>query len=103
MSKGLSPFKSYWYVYDAVGNRVEVIDDGVVTGYTTNDMNQYTDVGVTTPTDTWIYTYDGLGNRIASTHNGVTTNYVINPIGLGNVAAEYEISTVEQNSFNLDI
>ncbi|KPJ58101.1 MAG: hypothetical protein AMJ46_14675 [Latescibacteria bacterium DG_63] len=112
------------YVYDAVGNRVEVIDDGVVTEYATNDMNQYTDVGgviyaydddgnmisktegsvtttyeynaekrligVTAPTDTWTYTYDALGNRIASTHNGVATNYIIDPIGIGNVAAEYD-------------
>ena len=114
------------YVYDAVGNRIEVIDDGVVAAYTTNEMNQYTDVGgvtytydddgnmigktedgvtttytynienrlvvVTTPTDTWTYTYDASGNRIASTHNGVTTNYVIDPVGLGDVVAEFDSS-----------
>ena len=120
------------YEYDAVGNRIEVIDDGVATGYTTNQMNQYdqagdatyvydddgnltskTENGVTTvyayntenrlviveefgngtgqpATDTWEYSYDALGNRIASTHNGVTTTYLVDPIGLGNVAAEYD-------------
>ena len=112
------------YVYDPVGNRIEVIDDGISTAYATNDMNQYTAVGeatytfdadgnmtskteggvtttytydienclvgVTTPTDTWTYAYDAFGQRIASTHNGVTTDYVIDPIGLGNVAAEYD-------------
>ena len=112
------------YVYDAVGNRIEVIDDGISTAYTTNDMNQYTDVGdvtytfdddgnmtsktegavttyytydienrligVTTPTDTWSYTYDAFGNRTASTHNGVTINYIVDPIGYGDVAAEYD-------------
>jgi RHS repeat-associated protein len=112
------------YVYDAVGNRIEVIDDGISTAYAMNNMNQYTAVGeatytfdadgnmaskteggvtttyaydienrlvgVTTPTDTWTYTYDAFGNRIASTHNDEITNYVIDPIGLGDVAAEYD-------------
>ena len=31
-----------------------------------------------------------FGQRITSTHNGVTTKYVIDPIGLGDVAAEYD-------------
>ena len=112
------------YVYDAAGNRIEVVDDGASTAYVTNEMNQYTDVGgviythdgdgntvsktedgvtttytynienrligVSTPTDTWTYTYDALGNRVASTHNGTPTNYVVDPIGLGDVAAEYD-------------
>ena len=33
------------YDYDAAGNRRQVIDDGVATAYTTNDLNQYTEVG----------------------------------------------------------
>ncbi|MHC4404183.1 MAG: RHS repeat domain-containing protein, partial [Planctomycetota bacterium] len=112
------------YEYDAVGNRIQVNDDGTPTDYATNEMNQYEQVGgtayqydddgnlisktengitttytynienrligVSTPTDTWAYTYDALGNRVSSTHNGVTTNYLIDPIGLANVAAEYD-------------
>ncbi len=112
------------YVYDAVGNRIAVIDDAVATSYTTNNINQYTNVGeitytcdadgnlqakteggitttytydvenrlvgVSTPTDTWTYTYDVFGNRISSSHNSVTTQYVVDPIGYGDVAAEYD-------------
>ena len=118
------------YSYDPVGNRIEVVDDGALALYTTNDMNQYVDVdgvtytydddgnliektdgGVTTtyaydienrlvevetgptggpPTDTWTYTYDTFGIRIASAHNGTVTHYVVDPIGYGDVAAEYD-------------
>jgi len=114
------------YAYDAAGNRIEVIDDGMPTAYVTNSMNQYEQVGgvtysydadgnlacktkdgvtttytydvenrlvqVSTPTDVWTYTYDALSNRVASSHNGATTTYVVDPIGLGNVAAEYDAS-----------
>jgi RHS repeat-associated protein len=114
------------YVYDAVGNRVKVIDDSSLTAYTTNTMNQYNSVGgitytydpdgnmrtktdasitttyvydvenrlieVSTPADSWTYTYDALGNRVSSTHNGVVTHYIVDPTGLGNVAAEYDVS-----------
>ena len=30
------------FVYDALGNRLSETDDGVVTNYTVNDLNQYT-------------------------------------------------------------
>jgi RHS repeat-associated protein len=44
------------YSYDALGNRVDVNENGTVTGYTTNSLNQYTMVsGVT-------YSYDDNGN-----------------------------------------
>jgi RHS repeat-associated protein len=111
------------YVYDAVGNRIRIIDKGTPILYTTNNMNQYEDVngafytydydgcletriegGITTyythdierrlvqvsePNDTWVYAYDGLGNRVKSTYNEVSTEYIVDPIGYGNVAAEY--------------
>ena len=44
------------FVYDALGNRLSETDDGVVTNYTVNDLNQYTQVGAT------VYTYDADGN-----------------------------------------
>ncbi len=114
------------YEYDAVGNRIRAIANGVVTNYTTGNMNEYTHVGdatylydgdgnlisqtedgvtttytydienrligVTTPTDTWIYEYDGFGSRVASMHNGTAVNHIVDPIGYGNVAAEYDDS-----------
>ena len=60
------------YVYDAVGNRIEAIEDGVSTPYTTNDMNQYTDVGDVD------YTFDADGNMTSKTEGGVTTMYTYN-------------------------
>ncbi|HUT94718.1 MAG TPA: RHS repeat-associated core domain-containing protein [Thermoguttaceae bacterium] len=57
------------YVYDAVGNRIKVTDDGAATAYTTNEMNQYTDVGAAT------YTFDADGNMLTKTEGGVTTTY----------------------------
>ncbi|NIR64256.1 MAG: hypothetical protein GWO10_10900 [candidate division Zixibacteria bacterium] len=57
------------YVYDDAGNRIKVIDNGATTNYTTNNMNQYTQVGDTT------YTYDADGNMKTKTESGVTTTY----------------------------
>ena len=36
------PAQDLTYVYDALGNRIQTIDNGVTTEYTTNNMNQYT-------------------------------------------------------------
>jgi len=66
------------YVYDAVGNRIRTIINGVTTEYSTNNMNQYTAVGTATygydadgnmmskvdGADTWAYTFDDE-NRLA--------------------------------------
>ncbi len=46
------PNQDETYNYDAVGNRTSTVINGVTTVYTTNDMNEYTQVGGTT------YTYD---------------------------------------------
>ena len=123
------------YEYDFAGNRVTVIDDDVPTQYTTNNLNQYTQVGdvsysydadgnmtsktentgiteyeydvenrlirVVTPTDgTWNYTYDGFGNRIVVTRDGVATRYVHDPIGLTDVATEYEEGALSARYIN---
>ena len=60
------------YSYDEAGNRISVVDDGVTTSYTTNNMNQYTLVGSTT------YEYDQNGNLISETTDGETTLYEYN-------------------------
>ncbi len=57
------------YDYDAAGNRRQVIDDGTATAYTTNDLNQYTQVGGVT------YAFDADGNLVSQTAGGVTTTY----------------------------
>jgi RHS repeat-associated protein len=61
------------YAYDAVGNRVTVSDNGVVTPYTTNNLNQYTRVGADT------YTYDADGNMASKTDSTGTTTYTYDP------------------------
>ena len=107
------------------GTARSVTDNGAQTAYTTNNMNQYTQVGATgyafdadgnmisqagssgTTTyeydvenrlvrvsapggETWEYTYDAMGNRVTVTHNGAVTQYLHDPIGLVDVAAEYD-------------
>jgi RHS repeat-associated protein len=71
------PDQDLTYEYDALGNRVRTILNGVTTNYTTNALNQYTTVGATTnrydldgnlieetgPDGTRRYTYDAL-NRL---------------------------------------
>ncbi|MFH1110426.1 MAG: choice-of-anchor C family protein [Planctomycetota bacterium] len=57
------------YEYDAAGNRVRVVDDGVVTSYTTNSPNQYTRVGDAT------YHYDVDGNMTSKTYASGTLTY----------------------------
>jgi len=60
------------YSYDAAGNRVSVIDSGKTTGYNTNTMNQYTQVGSES------YTYDLNGNLISKDEGWRTITYEYN-------------------------
>ncbi len=63
------PNQDLGYVYDAAGNRTRSVANGVVTLYTTNQLNEYTQVGSVT------YTYDVDGNLRTKTDGGVTTTY----------------------------
>src|SRR5206468_1009869 len=49
------PDQDLVYVYDAVGNRLRTIENGVPTEYVTNNLNQYTTVG----TASFFYDLDG--------------------------------------------
>ena len=75
------------FTYDAVGNRIEVgrvapHTPPVITRYTVNSLNQYTQVGEFAPTHDrngnlsgmgqWLYRYDAL-NRLVFASNGTTT------------------------------
>jgi len=57
------------YEYDSAGNRLAVTDDGILASYTTNNMNQYTQVGGA------ILTYDEDGNLTSMTTVEGTTTY----------------------------
>jgi RHS repeat-associated protein len=74
--------------YDTDGNLTSRSDSGGTTAYTYDAENRL--IGVNTPTDTWRYKYDALGNRIASIHNGDETRFIVDPIGFGDVSAEYD-------------
>jgi len=57
------------FVYDTVGNRTSVIENGDGVTYSTNNLNQYTEVGGET------YTYDTNGNMTSKTNSSGTTTY----------------------------
>jgi RHS repeat-associated protein len=60
--------QSLSYAYDAMGNRTRTVINGIVSDYTTNNMNQYTKAGDE------IYGYDDDGNMTLK-ENGVVWNY----------------------------
>jgi YD repeat-containing protein len=60
------------YVYDAGGNRIKTIDNGVTSDYRTNALNQYTAAGTTT------FGYDAKGNITTKQSGSKTWNYTYN-------------------------
>jgi RHS repeat-associated protein len=58
------------YTYDALGNRLNVRDDGTNTAYSVNKLNQYTEVGNTT------YQYDADGNLTNEVAAGQLATYL---------------------------
>ena len=52
------PNQDLAYVYDALGNRIRTIENGVTTEYTANNLNQYVRVGSTN------YVFDADGNLV---------------------------------------
>lgn len=57
------------YEYDPAGNRTSVTENGVQSSYSTNNMNQYMQVGSAT------YVYDDDGNLVSKTDATGTTTY----------------------------
>ena len=77
------------YGYDPDGNQTNKTDASGTTGYAFDSERRL--VQVVSPTDgTWQYTYDAFGNRAVVTHNGQATFYLHDPIGLVDLAAEYD-------------
>ncbi len=68
------PNQNLQYTYDLAGNRVETVTDGVSTSYTTNDLNEYTQIGSST------LSYDANGNLISQTGATGTTAYAYDPL-----------------------
>ncbi len=63
------PDQDITYVYDALGNRISTIVNGKTAEYTTNNMNQYTQVGDIT------YEFDADGNLVREISPEGTTTY----------------------------
>jgi RHS repeat-associated protein len=76
------------YFYDANGNLISKTDDGQTTTYQYNFENRITKV--ISPEGTWEYTYDALGNRVGMIHNDIEHRYLVDPMGFGDVVAEYD-------------
>ncbi len=73
------------YYYDAVGNRIQVAEDGAITRYAVNELNQYIIVGEFHPTydekgnlssmGDWLYTYDFMGRLVEATDGRITARF----------------------------
>jgi YD repeat-containing protein len=78
---------SYYYSYDARGNRVvrQSKETGEEELYTYDRQNRL--IGYTSPTTEATYAYDALDRRIAKTVDGVTEAYVYDSADLGDSTA----------------
>jgi RHS repeat-associated protein len=74
--------------YDADGNLVLQVSTGGATHYSYDEENRL--IAMKSPSGSWQYIYDALGNRVQVVENGATTYSVIDPLGLGNLVAQYD-------------
>jgi RHS repeat-associated protein len=81
--------------YDADGNLVSRQD-----GFDTSSFEYDTEnrlVGASTPEGRWVYEYDAFGQLAAATRDGQRTEFLNDPMGDGNVIAEYSGGTLLAN------
>ncbi len=83
------------YTYDADGNMLSKTDANGTTLYTWDDDNQLIRVQMSTG-EVYSYTYNAAGERVSVSHGGETTEYLYDPAGYGNLVAEYNAKTGEQ-------
>jgi len=99
------------FTYDALGNRITVDENGTITHYTANELNQYTQVGDFTPSydgngnlaamGEWLYQYDAL-NRITSATNGSMTAHFWYDARNRVVARSYQAADAEKPTLTLN-
>jgi len=75
--------------YDAAGNVTGRTDAGGTTTYAYDAENRLTQV-VSPAAGQWDFEYDAFGNRTMESHNGQVVRYLVDPIGMGDVVAEYD-------------
>ena len=80
------------YSYDALGNRITVLDNLTMTNYTVNDLNQYTQIdlnnsytydtnGNLTGDGTWTFGYDREGHLITASKSETSVTYKYDALG----------------------
>jgi len=99
------------FTYDALGNRITVDENGTVTHYAANELNQYTQVGDFSPSydgngnlagmGDWLYRYDAL-NRLVSATNGTMTAHFWYDARNRVVARSYQAAAAEQPTLTLN-
>jgi RHS repeat-associated protein len=97
------PFPNSTYAYDAMGNRTTV-NEGSSTGYSINNLNQYTTVGAQTLSHnanasltaegTAAYTYDNDDRMLTASRSGNSASYAYDPWG---VRAQKTVNGVARN------
>ena len=109
---GNVPSHEFLYEYDAVGNRVRTVENGVATLYDTNTLNQYTAIGsngLTYDADgnlvserggarTTIFSYDAGNRPVLFSNDGTTTHFEYD--SLGNRSAMF--TSTERTEFLID-
>jgi len=84
------PSQSLNYTYDALGNRVEAVENGVTTVYTVNNLNQYLQAGTTTLN----YDADGsLTQKVAGATIllAITNDFENRVIGFGSANGQRQV------------
>ena len=85
------------YAYDKVGNRIQKVENGAITTYSYNSLNQLrTESGA----DTLTYAYNGNGQQISVSGSGVIKTYAYTPAGM--LASYTSGSDTQTNLYNGD-
>ena len=100
---------TYSYNYDQIGNRIQAVKDNDTTSYTSNIVNQYTQINTTVPTydqdgnmltnGEWSYTWNGENRMISAQTTTRKVEFAYDYMGRCFERKEY---TAVNNSWNLD-
>jgi RHS repeat-associated protein len=97
------PNQDLTYVYDAAGNRIRTVENGVTANYGTNNLNQYTTAGE------FSYTYDADGNLISKVRGSETWTYgynnenqLVRVVETDGTTTEYEYDTFGNRTATID-
>jgi RHS repeat-associated protein len=78
----------YACTYDLNGNLTQRVTQEGTFDYQYDSEDRL--IAISGPNQVIEYAYDPFGQRIRRTSNGAVTNFIVEPMGLGNVVAEYD-------------